>query len=151
MQGYGGRLRRHDGGNQAGRVVAFERAPSGEYFVKRQTEREDIAAGVGLLALQLLGRHVLEGAENLTFTSEGAGNGVVGFFESCDGGFGEAKVEEFHALFGKEDVGGFEVAVNDAFLVGGVEGVENLGGVSDSLVKRERAFDVLAFDDSMTR
>ena len=60
--------------------------------------------------------------------------------------FGEAEIEEFDALFGDEDVGGFQVAVGDAFAVGGVEGVQNLFGVFDGLRYWQGAFERGAFD-----
>ena len=36
------------------------RMRAGEHFVQERTEREDVAARVRLLAVQLLGRHVLQ-------------------------------------------------------------------------------------------
>ena len=42
--------------------------------------------------------------------------------------FGEAEVENFGvAAIGDENIGGLDVAVDDAFSVGGVEGVGDLG------------------------
>ena len=44
-------------------------------------------------------------------------------------GFGEAEVEDFDDAFGgDDDVAGFEVAVDDALVVGGFEGFGDLAG-----------------------
>ena len=58
----------------------------------------------------------------------------------------EAEIEEFDALFRGQDVGRFKVVVDDAFAGGGIENVENLGGVFDRFFNRQRAMEGHAFD-----
>ena len=65
----------------------------------------------------------------------GIGNGV-----RADGGgagnFGETEVEDFRgAALGDEDVGGFDVAVNDAGVVSGVQGVGDVDADFEEAVR----------------
>src|SRR3954467_10176632 len=46
---------------------AGEGATSARHLVEHRAEREDIAALVGFFALKLLGRHVLERADDVSF------------------------------------------------------------------------------------
>jgi len=55
------------------------------------------------------------------------------------GGFGEAKVENFDlAAIGDKDVGGLDVAMNDAFGVSCVERIGDLRGEIENLINGER-------------
>src|SRR5262249_16406100 len=60
--------------------------------------------------------------------------------ECCSGDFSEAEVENFGvAAFGDEDVGRLNVAMNDAFGVGGVKRVGDFDADSEDLFGVERA------------
>src|SRR5579863_2647014 len=74
------------------------------------------------------------------------------------GNFGEAEIENFGvAAFGHEDVCGLDIAVNDAFGVGGVEGVRDfdsqveeqvqLHGTASDEVLQSLAFEALHGDE----
>ena len=115
----------------AGVATKGERARC--HFVEDDAEREEVAARVEVFAADLLGRHVGDGAECAAGAGEmsfvrslccgGIGNGV-GTDGSGAGNFGEAEVENFRAAtLGDENVCGLDVAVNDASVVSGVEGV----------------------------
>ena len=53
--------------DQARLALAFERLASRRHLVDQRAEREDVGARVGVLAFELLGRHVLERAEDGAF------------------------------------------------------------------------------------
>src|SRR5207237_367637 len=56
------------------------------------------------------------------------------------GGFGEAEIENLDDTLGRDlDVGGFQVAVDDALFVGGFQGFGNLAGYAESFVERDGA------------
>jgi hypothetical protein len=75
------------------------------------------------------------------------GEGAVCFVGAFDG-FGEAEVEDFDlAVGGEEDVGGFEVSMDDALVVGGFEGFGDLEGDVGYFGWREGAVEGLAIDE----
>jgi hypothetical protein len=51
-------------GDQAGLPLALERAATRAHLVQDRAERKDVGARVGVEALQLLGRHVLQRADD---------------------------------------------------------------------------------------
>lgn len=52
------------GGDQAGVALRLERLPAGDHLVEHRPEREDVAARIGVEPFDLLGRHVLERAQD---------------------------------------------------------------------------------------
>ena len=124
--------------------VAAEGQRSRSHFVEHGAEGEQIRAGVEFLAANLFGRHVGHGAESGAGTGEMVGIDAEGG-ERSGGGFGlrarvrdlgEAEVEDFGvAALGDEEVGGLDVAVNDAFGVSGIERVGNFDGEVEEAVK----------------
>ncbi len=98
-------------------VRAFERSGAGDHFIQHAAERPQIAAVVDLAALRLLGRHVGHGAHR-----------SLGFGQPRR--FGQPRQAEVHdgdlAVLGDQNVGGLDVAVNDAFLVGGLQALRDL-------------------------
>jgi len=86
--------------------VGVEGAGASNHFVENDAERKDVGAGVLRTAHDLFGAPISRRAEQ---------PGVTGF---TTGDAGHAKVSELHATIrGDENVGGFDVAVNDAALV----------------------------------
>ena len=89
-------------------VVGVEGPPPGRELEEHAADAEQVAAPVHLRALHLLGGHVVRGSHDVP----GAGHG----------GGGQARHPEVHDLhrpvFLDEDVGGLDVAVDDAGLVG---------------------------------
>src|SRR5207302_8689068 len=115
-----------------GAGAARERELAGGQLIEDAAEREEIASSVEFLAARLFRRHVGDGADG------GAGAGEqesFGIAESraVEAGMmfgeklGETKIEDFDgAAFGDENVGGLDVAMEDALFVGGVESVGEL-------------------------
>ena len=119
-----------DVGEGAGHVVGHA---AGEQFVQDDAQGVDVGAGVdGVgLAAELLGGGVGEGAGELALAGDGGGgsgarrDGTVGVGRVVE--LGDAEVDDARAAVGvDEDVGGLEVAVDDAPLVGVVHGVDDL-------------------------
>ena len=113
-----------------------------------------IGAAVEFLAAQLLGRHVGHGADCGSGTGQVEVGGVGDGLRIAAGGAGgagnfcQAEVENLGvAAVGHENIGGLDVAVNDAFGVRGVEGVGHFDR------KREQAlqFHWLAVDEVLQR
>ena len=103
----------------AGRGVA------GEQFVQQDAEAVEIAAGIDVRpAGGLLRTHVGGGADG----AAGAGGGGVGG-RPPGGGFGDAEINHLghqpSGLLADDDVGGFQIAVDDALLVGVLDGIAN--------------------------
>lgn len=112
-------------------------------FVDEETEGPDVGAEIDVgIAGELLGTHVAGGADTLAvdggITAPGGG-GIEGA--------GDAEVDHFGltGIVGDEDIGGLEIAVGDALLVGVGEGMCDLdedvdflggGGFVGPLVER---------------
>ena len=107
--------------------IGAEGRAAGERFVKNGPERIDIAGNGELagFAAGLFGRHVAGGADDRT------GDGEIGFEVELTR---EAEVgDAWFALFIDEDVGGLEIAMEDALLMGVVNGLGNFPDERGSL------------------
>ena len=101
-------------------------------MVEHATEREEVAPSVEFLATRLFGRHVGDGADSGAGTGEEKSLGIAES-RSVEAGvmigekLGEAKIQDFDAAaVGNENVGGLDVAMDDALFVGGVESIGKL-------------------------
>jgi hypothetical protein len=106
-------------------LVPLDGRGAGEELVEEYAEGIDIGAGVDVdgVGLGLLGAHVLGGADELSVLGE---EGLLR--QTVVDGLGDAEVDDLGGGFavvgeGDEDVGGFEVAVNDALVVGVLDGL----------------------------
>ena len=119
------------------RSIAAEGHRARGHFVQHSAERIKIRARVQFLGRELLGRHIRDGSDGCAGTGEvlrAHGRNRVrrervlrgyGFVSRSE--FRQTKIENFRvAAFGDENVGGLDVAVNDAFFVRGFETVHNL-------------------------
>ena len=123
--------------------VRGERHPAREHVEEHRAERVDVGAHADLLAADLLGRDVVHGAQ------QPAGAAVVDAAEL----HGEPEVGQVDVALGVEqDVGGLDVAVDEAARVRGVERGGHRGddrrralGLEPALAAQHRA-QVLALD-----
>ena len=113
---------------QSDRVVALEGQPSGEHLVEGDAHRVDVGLGHHALALGLLGREIVGGAERLP----GLREAQVGY------ALGDAEVGHLHpAVVGDEHVLGLDIAVDEAAAVGIFEARQYLGADRDGLLYRQ--------------
>jgi len=126
-----------DGGEACGEVVAPERRTAAEHLEEQDAERPDVRAFVERLPLAGLRAEIVHRAHQHAGLGQLAGCGEVG----------EAEVGEAGGAVGcEEDVGGFEVAVDDAEPVGAGEGI---GEVEADLNGPGRRQPALQFEQSL--
>lgn len=106
---------------------AFEHGASHEEEVGGSAEAIEVGAMVDMVGVfDLFGGHEFDGAEKLSTFALGAD-----FF----GELGQAEVENFEGpLWGKDEVAGFDVSVDDSLIVGIGEGGGGLGEELDDFV-----------------
>ena len=116
----------------------LRRARTLDHFVEHQAEAPDVGAVVHFLAARLLRCHV--GGCSHHDALPGAGHrGHVGL-ECGRSHLGQAEIEHLHAVArGDEDIGGFDVAVDDARAVRRVERVGHLDAHIQHRVQAQRA------------
>ena len=133
-----------DGGERVGGRRAAERPPAGEHLEEDAAEAPDVGAAVQRPPPRLLRAHVLGRAEDHARlggvgSQPGRGLGGVGVAERRLR-LGEPEVEHLDLASRRHlDVGGLEVAVHDAALVRGGEGVGDLPRHLQGLEQRQRA------------
>ena len=128
---------------QVRRRVTAEGQRASSHFVQNGSEREQIGAGIEILAARLLGRHVGNCADG----SAGAGQMVR--LDRCLRGskrtaragcyFGQSEIENLGvSTFGHKNVRRLDVPVNDVLGMGGVERVSDLDGQREQGIEFER-------------
>ncbi len=133
--------------------MAGEGAAAGAHFVEENAEGKNVGAMVERAAGDLFRRHVGGCAQDdadlrLCGSHGGVAGGALGVDVFC-----EAEIEDFDAaVMGDHDVGGFEVAMDDALFVRGGERVGDSLGDFDDLRGRKatgvrEAVERLAFDE----
>lgn len=141
-----------DGGHDGDGGIPGEGAPSAQHFVKHQTERENIRAGVDGLRFGLLGRHVGGGAEDGAGLGEADGRRrtrpcsrtvrVAGQAQ-----LGKPKIEQLDAGRRHQDIGGLQIAMRDAFGVRGRERIGDLHGMAQRDIEIQWTGEWRAFDE----
>src|SRR6185437_3625399 len=126
--------------------VAGEGGASGDHFVEHGAKRKQIRANVEFLAARLLGRHVRDGPYSLARAGQilFADWGSIASLRSyslpmLDSGlFSQAEIEDFGVSpLGNENVGGFDVSMNDASAMRRVEGVSDFDRDVENLLERK--------------
>jgi hypothetical protein len=131
-----------DGRDDRRLTLPIERASAGEHLVQQHAEGVNIRTCVHLAALELLGRHVMERAEDRALTRERlcARDAVAEQTRAVGRGkLGQAEVQELRARLGQHHVAGLQVAMDDAAAMGGVERQRDLVCVRQRRVDRNRA------------
>ncbi len=114
----------------------------GRHLVEHRAEGEDVGARVGLLALELLGRHVLERPEDRAFLRQALlrrERRQAARVSRRRHRLGQAEVEQLDARLRQHHVAGLQVAVDDAAPVRLVQRVGDLGADPKRLLERQRA------------
>ncbi len=122
-----------NGGNQTCLALPVKGLFPGEHLVEHGAKREDIGTSVSLLAFQLLGRHVLERAQDRALHGQArrrrrqhrhATTRRTWRSTLC-----EAEVEELRSGLRQHDVPRLQISMDDAGTMGFVERVCDLHGV----------------------
>ena len=103
-----------------GGIFAIEGHHAGEQFVEHDAAGKDIGAAIHHLGVDLLGRHVSDGADHLA----GAGHGIVA-------NAGDAEIHDLAiAVAQHHEIGGLDVAMDDAAAVRVSQAIAGLHDVS---------------------
>ena len=128
------RLCRQYGREGVGHRRPREQLRAGQHLPQHHTERPDVCALVHHRPARLLGAHVGRSAQDHARLGHrrGCDRGRIGARARRRAGLqglGQAEIEHLHRAIGPHlDVGGFQVAVNDAALVRGFERFGDLAG-----------------------
>src|SRR5208282_525578 len=142
--------------NNGGGVTA-EGHRAGGHLIERGAKAEQVRTGVEILAARLLRRHVGDGTDGRSgageerFVHRGGGtDGGSGMGGRIDGALGQSEIENLGLVAaGHENVGGFDVAVDDSLGVGGVESVGDLRAEIEQLLKVHGLVGGLAMDAAL--
>ena len=131
------------GGQGVGGRLAGKRGRACKHLVEHDAEGPDIGPAVDRLAASLLRTHVGLGAQD--HTGAGRRNGERFPFLTLAALYGQSEVEDFHHARGRNhDVGRLQVAMSDAFIMGGVQSLGNLPGIVERRLDGQRTFESLA-------
>jgi hypothetical protein len=129
---------------------SLERRPAGQQFVGDHGERVDVRGAAGPAAADELRRHVERRAEEIVRRGQAPVRGAWRFLRPAAGrgggrGGGDLRQTEIEHLdlfvpSAQQDVSGLEVAMEDAPLVGGVDGGGDRGEDRQRPVEGQRAF-----------
>ena len=125
------RLALDDRCHHVGDQLAFERFPSRQHLEDDAAEREDVAPLVDAQAARLFGAHVRRRPEDDPrlgrVSGHRRGQRRLGGSRLTALDFGEPEIEHLDLTVGCDlNVRRFEIPVNDAVLVGGFEGIDQL-------------------------
>ena len=126
-------------------IVSLEEPPTGQHLIQHDAKGPDVRAFIHGLGARLLRRHVRRCSHNLPYDRgthwyrwrliRVAGHG-------CRfGHFCQAEIQHLHSAVGLDlDVGGLQVAMDNAFLMRGLERVADLPADRQRFLQRDCAF-----------
>ncbi len=129
-----------DAAEDDGRGVALKGHSPRGHLVHDGAEGEEVRAGIQLFAAGLLGRHISDGTDGGAGTGGKSGRaaGADGLREGGLGDLGEAEVDDLGAAGSSdEDVSGLDVAMDDALVMRGIEGIGDLDAEVEHSVEPE--------------
>jgi len=124
-------------------IFTLEYTLAGEHFVQDATERPYIGALVGIAAPCLFRRHVGRRSENhsrLSRSDRQCGRIAHIARRTCLERLGETEIEHLYLTLARErNIARLEIAVNDSFLVRGLQCVGDLPRNVERLIDRKRS------------
>ena len=131
--------------HHARRTLGLEGVLAGQHLVEHETEREDVRALVGRLAVDLLRGHVPRRAQDRPVLGERR----LAFRPGRERrpAPGQTEVQHLHPGLRHQDVRGLEVAVDDAVAVRVLERIRDLAGEEQRSARRNRASQGPAFHE----
>ena len=132
-----------DGGDRVGHRRPGERCAAGEHLIQDTTERPDICPLVERPATRLLGAHIGRSTENhtvrMSHLDRHGRHMRSDVRRRVSDRLRQSEVEHFHgAVLAHLDVGRLEIAMDDALLVGGFEGLGDLSCDGQGIVDGDR-------------
>ena len=114
-----------------------------QHFIQHHAEGKNVGARVRRLALGLFRRHVRRRPQDRAHFREvqalchgiGSSRGAGGSY------LRQSEIQQLHAVRSHQNVGGFQIAMRDVFLVRGVQRIADLRGIADRSIKRERTLE----------
>jgi hypothetical protein len=121
--------------------IALEQLITGEQLPQHDSESPNIGALIDGQRPSLLGRHISRGAHDDSRHGQRRrirGTGILGCVVFC--GLGQPKIQDLDYAIGLDlDVGGLQIAVNNALFVRGFERIRNLARDAYSFFARQRS------------
>src|ERR1019366_7313187 len=117
-----------------------------QHLVQNDSDSEEVAAPIDLLTEDLLRRHIGDGPDNLSGNTKARGRHVSGTGPAAGRNpLGQTEVQNLYvAVSADHDVGGLEIAVNDARVVRRAQGFDHLTGYSETLLRGRMMLQPLA-------
>jgi hypothetical protein len=133
------RVRVHDRAHQARLALPVEGPLPRQHLVDYGAEGKDVGPRVGILAFELLWRHVRHGADDGALGRESRRHGrqARGALKARRGGPREAEVQQLRPVPGQHDVARLEIAMDDPLPMRGGQRVCNVDRDCQGLIERQ--------------
>src|SRR5215469_11854089 len=128
-----------DGAQQRDGGISGKRPLPGEQFIENTAEGKNIRARIGFSASGLLGRHVGGCADDQTLLGEREACSLLAQ-NARPVLLRQAEVEQLNHAIRHQNVGWFQVAMNDALRMRGLKRGSDLYGQTQGVACRQRTF-----------